>query len=314
MIGNVKTGYWALEEFRKPKFLDANFSLKKFHIEKHSLKLGFVEVANAVMENTSYMCNVNGNLHKYTNKGTHDADSFRLSDLHRVFTELNNLYCVNPYATPLYSVEFGVNIKLSYDPQRILKAIRMYKGYTFTPIGKIGLEYKTKEYRIKIYDKGEQCDVPGFENVLRIEMATQSSYLKKRGFCIPLLGNLLNTDTWRVFEFLLLEAIDNIMIIEVVPFEGLTKKERGLFALFLGDDWQALDKVKRCRTKKKFIELVERLEISKPTNWQGLNRNVLHKKKKTFKEVAERTTASSLKDELKRMIKEECELLRDIDI
>ena len=42
--------------------------------------------------------------------------------------------------------------------------------------------------------------------------------------------------------------------------------------------------------------------------------DVLHKKKKTFKEVAERTTASSLKDELKRMIKEECELLRDIDI
>jgi hypothetical protein len=309
MIGNVKTGYWALEEFRKPKFLDVDFSSKKFHIEKHSLKLGFIEVTNAIIRDASYMCNVNGNIHMYANKGLHNADSFRMSDLCRVFTELRELYSIEPNATPLYSVEFGVNIKLPYDPRRVLKAVRMYRGHALAPIAKLGLEYRNKEYQFRIYDKGRQCGLPGFDNVLRIEMRCRSSYLKKRGLCIPLLGSLLNSDAWQVFEFLLLEMIDNTMIVETAPVEALTKKEQKLFALFTGNDWKQIDKFKRYREKK----IAERIEESKtPMDWQSLNRNVLHKKKSGFTELAKRTGVDSIKEELKRCISVECQALRDI--
>ena len=65
-----------------------------------------------------------------------------------------------------------------------------------------------------------------------------------------MLGDLLSIDVWERLEALLLNTLEDVVIVEAVSLEGLSKKERDLFALFLGDDWQALDKVKRCRMKK----------------------------------------------------------------
>jgi len=98
-----------------------------------------------------------------------------------------------------------------------------------------------------------------------------------------MLGYLLSVDVWERFEALLLDTLEDVVIVEAVPLEGLSKKERDLFALFLGDDWQALDKVKRCRMKKKFIALAERIG------------------------------ATQIKENLKNLISIECKYLRDMD-
>lgn len=105
-----------------------------------------------------------------------------------MFTELQKVYGINSDITRLYSVEFGVNLKLPYDPQRILKAIRMYKGYSFTPIGKIGLIYEADSYKLKIYDKGKQCGVLGFDSILRIEISATNTYLKKKAYLYANVG------------------------------------------------------------------------------------------------------------------------------
>lgn len=282
MIDGIKTGYLPLDTERLSAVLGVALNRKTVYAGQNGLIFGFSEEVDESTGELRYMCGIRGSVHKYANRGTHNADSFRMSDLCRVFTELREVYSINPDITRLYSVEFGVNIKLPYDPRRVLNAIRMYKGKTFTPMGKIGLIYESQLFNLKIYDKGKQCGVPGFDNVLRIEVKATSSYLKRKGIYAPTLGDLLNTDLWKQFEAVLLEVIGDTMIVEAVQPDALTKKEQALFALFTGDGWQALDKFKLCREKKKFATLIERIG------------------------------AARLKEDLKDCIALECEYLRDV--
>lgn len=283
MIDGFKTSSLPLDVCRLANKLDVDISPKTVYVNTKGLIFGFTDRVDTTTGEIRKLCNIHGSLHKYANGGLHNADSFRLSDLCRIFTELREIYGINPDITKLYSVEFGVNLKLPYDPQRILKAIRMYKGYTFTPIGKTGLIYEADSYKLKIYDKGRQCGVSGFDNVLRIEISATNTYLKKKHIYTPMLGDLLSVDVWERFEALLLNALEDVVIVEAAPLEGLSRKERGLFALFFGDDWQTLDKVKRCRMKKKFIALAERIG------------------------------ATQIKENLKNLISIECKYLRDMN-
>lgn len=283
MIDGIKTGCLPLGSYQLANKLNVDVTPQAVYVNDRGLIHGFVDKVDTNTGEVRKMCTLRGSLHKYANDGAHNADSFRMSDLCRVFTELRELYFIEPNATRLYSVEFGVNIKLPYDPRRALKATRMYKGFVLVPMGEIGLCYTADSYELKIYDKGRQCGVPGFDNVLRIEVRATNTYLKKRRVHVPLLGDLLSTDIWERFEVLLLEMIDNTMIVESVPVEALTKKEQRLFALFTGDGWRLLDKVKRCREKKKFLALAERIG------------------------------ATELKENLKSLVSAECKLLRDMD-
>lgn len=281
MIDGFKTGYLSLNVYQLAETLGINIDPQTVYAKVSSLIFGFIDRVDTSTGEIRKVCTLHGSLHKYANGGVHNADSFRLSDLYRVFTEFKEVYGINPNITRLQNVEFGVNIKLPYDPHRILKAIRTYKGKTFVPMGEHGIEYKTKEYKIKIYDKGRQCGVPGFENVLRIEVKAIVSYLKKQGVYVPLLGDLLSITVWQQLERLLIETLESIVIVEAIPLEGLSKKEQTLLALFLGD------------------------------GWQSLNRNVLHKKKKQFIELAGRTGASLIKEELKNLVSMKCRELRE---
>lgn len=283
MIDGIKTGYLPLDVERLSAVLGVALNRKTVYARQNGLIFGFSEEVDKDTGELRYMCGIRGSVHKYANRGTHNADSFRLSDLCRVLTELREVYSINPDITRLYSVEFGVNIRLTYDPHRVLNAIRMYKGKTFTPMGRIGLIYESKLFNLKIYDKGKQCGVPGLDNILRIEVKATSSYLKRKGIYVSTLVDLLNADLWKQFEAVLLEAINDTLIVESVQMDALTKKEQALFELFTGDGWQAL------------------------------NRNVLHKKKKQFAELALRTGASLIKEEIKHMIMTECEFLRDME-
>lgn len=91
------------------------------------------------------------------------------------------------------------------------------------------------------------------------------------------------SELWKQFEYILLEAIGNTMIVEAIPVDSLGKKEKALFSLFIGDEWQMLNKVTLCRRKKKFEELICKLGLS------------------------------TIKEELTELIKAECYNLRDLE-
>ena len=175
MVDGFKTSSLALDVHQLANKLGVDISPKAVYINIEGLIFGFTDRVDVTTGEIRKLCNLHGSLHKYANGGLHNADSFRLSDLCRVFTELQKVYGINSDITRLYSVEFGINLKLPYDPQRILKAIRMYKGYTFTPIGKIGFIYEADSYKLKIYDKGKQCGVSGFDSILRIEISATNT-------------------------------------------------------------------------------------------------------------------------------------------
>lgn len=285
MIDGFNTGYLPLDagvlSGRLGVALNGHWDCHSYN----GLIFSFVEVVDTNTGEIRYMCKLRGSVHKYANRGAHNADAFRMSDINRVFVQMERDYGIKPSSTPLLNVEFGVNIKLPYSPQQVIKAARLYKGFQFTPMGNIGIEYKASAFRLKIYDKGKQCKLHEFENVLRIEIKAECNYLKKRkrAVHVPTLGDLLSTDVWQRFEDILLNAVDSITFAEAIPADGLTKKESDLLKLFTGDGWQALDKFKRYRERKKYQSLMKRLNMT------------------------------GTKGYLKSLIKSECERLRDID-
>lgn len=283
MIDGINTGYLPLDAVGLSERLGMTLNSHRVCHSCNGLMFGFVEMVDKDTGELRYMCKLRGSVHKYANRGAHNADAFRMSDLCRVFTLLRQNFDIRPNITQLFSVEFGVNIQLPYSPQRIIKATRMYRNYPFTSLGSVGVEYKADAFRFKIYDKGKQCGLHEIKNVLRIEIKAERNQLKKWGIYIPMLGDLLNADVWKRFEAVLLEAVENTMLVEAVPLNGLTEKECELFHLFTGDGWHELDKDKRYRKKKQFNALIERLK------------------------------ATDLKGELKSLIVQECKLLRDID-
>lgn len=283
MIDGINTGYLPLDAGGLSERLGVALNSRRVCHSHNGLMFGFVEMVDTDTGELRYMCKLRGSVHKYANRGAHNADAFRMSDLCRVFTQLKDNFGITSGITQLFSVEFGVNIQLPYSPQRIIKAARMYRKQSFTSLGSVGVEYKADAFRFKIYDKGKQCGLHEIKNVLRIEIKAERNQLKKWGVYIPMLGDLLNADVWKRFEAILLEAVENTMFVEAVPLDGLTEKECKLFHLFAGDGWHELGRDKRCREKKKFNALAKRLK------------------------------ATDLKGELKSLIAKECERLRDID-
>lgn len=283
MIDGFNTGYLPLDTDELSGRLGVALNSHRVCHSYNGLIFGFVEMVDTDTGELRYMCKLRGSVHKYANRGAHNADAFRMSDLRRVFIQLEQNYGIKPHITPLLNVEFGVNIKLPYSPQQVIKAACLYKGFHFAPIGNIGIEYKAAAFRLKIYDKGKQCKLHEFENVLRIEIKAERNYLKKRGVRVPTLNDLLSTDVWQHFETILLDAVENITFAEATPSDGLTKKEHDLLELFTGDGWRVLDKFKRYRERKKYQALIKRLNIT------------------------------GIKEQLKSLIESECEQLRNID-
>ena len=223
MIDGFNTGYLPLDTGELSGRLGVALNSHRVCHSYNGLIFGFVEMVDTDTGELRYMCKLRGSVHKYANRGAHNADAFRMSDLRRVFIQLEQNYGIKPHITPLLNVEFGVNIKLPYSPQQVIKAACLYKGFHFAPIGNIGIEYKAAAFRLKIYDKGKQCKLHEFENVLRIEIKAERNYLKKRGVRVPTLNDLLSTDVWQHFETILLDAVENITFAEATPSDGLTK-------------------------------------------------------------------------------------------
>ena len=283
MIDGITTSWLPLDVYKLADKQGVDTYRDSVCVNANGLKFDFFDGVETNTGEIRKVCTLRGRLHKYANGGLHNADSFRLSDLCRVFTELKEVYGIEPGATRLRRVEFGVNIRLPYDPQRVLKAIKMYKANKFVHTGNMGLKHESSLYELKIYDKGRQCGVLGFDNILRIEIRAKVSFLKRNHISVSKLGDLLSADVWIRFEALLLKALEDIVIVEAVPLEGLSKKERDLLALFIGD------------------------------GWQNLNASNLYKKKQKLNDLAERTGISSIKKELAILIKQECANLRDCE-
>ena len=132
-----------------------------------------------------------GSLHTYSNDGLHNYNDFTPQQGIDVIRELEDRFKIDLERTVLNGVEFGLNIRIPFDCRLIFDNLICYKGLPFTPDkdgGDIFYSCVTKQFRIKIYDKGKQYKLP--YNLLRFELkVTTMQYLRKKGTFHSLLAN-----------------------------------------------------------------------------------------------------------------------------
>ncbi|SDZ64301.1 hypothetical protein SAMN05444282_14114, partial [Bacteroides ovatus] len=91
MVDGFKTSSLALDVHQLANKLGVDISPKAVYINIEGLIFGFTDRVDVTTGEIRKLCNLHGSLHKYANGGLHNADSFRLSDLCRVFTELQKV-------------------------------------------------------------------------------------------------------------------------------------------------------------------------------------------------------------------------------
>jgi hypothetical protein len=195
-------GRWILTSNEDAVFLSEEAIYKKLKFETKKFK-----------ESDNYYSKASGSIHYYFNEGLHNYNDFRYSDIVKVVNEIINLFEVDS-ENDLNNLEFGVNIKLPFEPKLILNNLVTHKGHSFSFESNNGKNYyqcKHSQFIIKIYDKGLQFGLA--ENILRFELkAIKMQYLHSNGIYIKHLKCLKNKAIYEPLGKLLMKVFNEIII------------------------------------------------------------------------------------------------------
>jgi len=173
---------------------------------------------------------IDGSLHKFAKEGLHNANDYSLSDFKNTLNKLFEDLGLNPEITIVNGFEFGVNIKLPYSPNNVLKHLILHKSSSGLT-DKVGKRFEYQTYSVKLYNKSMQCKIEPYqsENILRIEVkVSKMEFLKKKSVHCHVLSDLLDVSVWKSFESILIETINDLLIIDLSETEEkeLSDKER----------------------------------------------------------------------------------------
>ena len=188
-----------------------------------------------IIDYYGHSCNVRGSIHKYSNKGEHNADDFTLSRYIHTLYDLCLTLNIEPDRCKFNSIEFGVNIEipaeLSFDVNQFIDSI-IYLRKGFISRNKLGITIEFSEYRVKVYLKSQK-DAP---DKLRFEIAVNKTrrirnISKSSVSHCETLADLTNYKLWEVMGSELLSVFDDILIVDVnsVDIEELNKKDLKLW-------------------------------------------------------------------------------------
>lgn len=179
---------------------------------------------------------IDGSLHKAMNHGLHNHNDFSYYDLLCVVSDLCNTFGINPHDALIESLEIGVNLDLSYDPQEFTDRC----SFIFTNAGVIrpspivkrdlrgfdnGIRFDLGEYAVKIYNKSRQYNLDNHK--LRVEYKTRKSRaIKNTG--IETLYDLCDIGKLQfLVDNYLMAKFNGVMVDEVVSDSDLeTANER----------------------------------------------------------------------------------------
>lgn len=230
-----------------------------------------------------------GSLHKFKNKGEHNADDFKMSDLMNVFNTLYQEMGLNPDITPLNGFEFGINVKLTTNPNNVLDRLILYKSDS--GINKKNYrEFEFGNYSFKIYNKSEQTKVEQYqsENILRVEIKVRKMvYIKKYGLNCRVLSDLLSVEVWKRLEIVLIQMITDCLFVDftVQEIERLSKNE--------------------------YIQYLKYVNPSYWVNLQKKDRKKYSQERERCKKFLTLHGASTLQTDIIKLIREKCTELRD---
>ena len=87
MIDGINTGMLPVDVFHHAYTLGVDITPQSVYVNTNGLIHGFSDRVDTGTGEIRKICTLRGSLHKYANAGIHNADSFRMSDLCRVFAQ-----------------------------------------------------------------------------------------------------------------------------------------------------------------------------------------------------------------------------------
>lgn len=246
-----------------------------------------------------------GSLHKFFNNGKHNHNDFHLEDILLTIDYLVKHFQINPVKSIINNLEFGINITLPFDPDRVINSLICHKRNAFVKMpyrngnGKI---CNTNEYIIKVYNKTKQYNLS--ENILRFEIkVTRMHFLTAKDIIIQDLTDLIKFENFKRLMSLLLLYYDDILLFEYDSMTGkrLTYKDE----IFIKDArntdyWERTrpntrDYVSGCKSpdyKKRYYKYQREL--------------------KRFKAIIDKYTPDNLKTQVRAVIQDKIDYLLNI--
>lgn len=170
---------------------------------------------------TEQQAYIQGSMHKFMNayldSQEHNYNDFDFRDIELVIENIIQEFDINPEATSITNLEFGMNIILDSDPQELIdKKLLMFnfknhnKDLKFRGKGDYK-QYDKSDYSIKIYNKSKQYGQDKF--ILRVEVKfTMKRILQKLG--VNNLADLTNVGVLHnLFDFLM-QQFDKLVIVD----------------------------------------------------------------------------------------------------
>ena len=206
---------------------------------------------------------VAGSLHYLKNEGLHNWNDFTRLELFDTIIGFCNRFGIDPKNAKLRGVEFGVNIKVPFEPSYFIKRVLAYKK------GKIeqltakaeksdAIKICFDQYRLKIYNKSKQFGTDS--NILRFEVKI-SRMAKVWGMTeLKTLHDLLKPEILQKLGRILLSEFNELIVSEPMQTERMTIRERATFERMNNREfWELItNKSNRRNAKSNFKKLKEK--------------------------------------------------------
>ncbi|MSN85658.1 hypothetical protein [Riemerella anatipestifer] len=212
---------------------------------------------------------IEGSLHKFFNKADFNGNDFNGQDLSVTLYEIERVLGLTPQHLKLTNLEFGVNVTLPFDPQKVLNNLLFYQDKEFTKSITAGnfREVEKTQYFVKIYDKYRQYNDDDIEvtivkniqpNTFRFEMKYRKMQ-KLNDIGITYLTDLLDTEKVEQLKYRLLECFNEVYFYDfTMRTDKMNKREKEAIKDYCNPNfWSNIeDKYKRHKRKQDYNEIV----------------------------------------------------------
>ncbi|MDR6403277.1 MULTISPECIES: hypothetical protein [Chryseobacterium] len=248
---------------------------------------------------------VKGSIHKFFNRTDFNGNDFDMINLFSALQDLETELGLKPESCRLENIEIGVNIQLSFDPNRLLQNLLFHRSAEFnkTISGSFYYQSAKRDYIIKIYNKTAQ-----YEKKLK-KYSENVNFMKpdeKKEFSIfkKTVNGHLQPNTLRFeIKFLKMNVLNDL---DIVFLSDLKKPEMmDLFKNLLLKEFQevyfydyTIDE-----TKMKLPEINKLKDYRNPNYWVNLSKKDKYYHKKRFEKMTLKYS-QNLKGKVSELIKQ----------
>lgn len=198
-----------------------------------------------------------GSLHKFKNKGKHNFDDFKYSEMVEVIREIEDLLSTTGKKIRLENIEFGVNILPKFNTSQILQHLICFGT---TEFGNVALKsgyckaVVLNDFRLKAYDKALQHNL-AYELFRWEAHVNKMRQIKQTG--IQTLEDLKDKDKLSMLEPILIEAWNKVLLFDWTIDEVKGKEVIGaeqFYKMQLFSFWNGLNNKQRYKQRNRYEE------------------------------------------------------------